>query len=224
MIRRTRLTTFDKDSNTVSVSVAENQMLMFFGIGNAEVSEIGRIGVQCYLVVGRGMLVSTLQSDTGLLEIFEVTSEGATLQWAANKLVDLRDKSKCGYVDVWIAQGTDKVEIANSGWLNNPALPDPTDVYTGMLRLHQSLELSKDSKSVNVQVTTEQMLMFFGFGNTEFPGVGKIGNQCFLVVTKGLLSESINSSLGVVEIWNVSSEAIAAQWAANKSVQLRDGK
>lgn len=92
------------EGDSLSVNVLDNQMLMVFDTSGADFNGIGQIGNPCYLVITLGSYKADLHLNKGVLEIFSVSREVNTYQWASNKVQQMMNDNKCGNVDVWLGK------------------------------------------------------------------------------------------------------------------------
>jgi hypothetical protein len=91
----------------VEFSVTDTQILMIAGF-QANLAEIGELGggSDCYLLITRGPISGRIDLLSSGLEIHNVRSSAETLEWAAQKVQDLKTTyASCAQeVDLWVGR------------------------------------------------------------------------------------------------------------------------
>ena len=106
-------------------------------------------------------------------------------------------------------------------WANNPSLITAQSTSSGLISLSSRFEFTATAKSVTALANADQVMMIYGLGQRlTSSGIELVADSCFLAVTRGPVSHSFELTGGLLEVFNVTVEADAIQWASNKTDQL----
>jgi len=120
-----------------------------------------------------------------------------------------------------ISTPTSQDSVPNINWLHNPSLPSPQS-YPGYIRTPISRSLTGNNENVEFTVSTDQMLMVFGYSG-YLPEIGNVGGEtnCFLVITRGPFNSRMNLLSSGLEIHDIGTNANSLVWASQKVADLQ---
>lgn len=126
-----------------------------------------------------------------------------------------------GFVKLDVLEGFSQSDIV---WQHNPALPQASG-YTGDVdSTHYYLATEPDEWSYGVEfsATETQIVLIAGY-EARFDGLGTLGTEshCYLLITRGPISEKIDMVASDLTVHNVRSNAKTIEWAAQKVYELK---
>jgi hypothetical protein len=111
-----------------------------------------------------------------------------------------------------------------TGWQNNPLLPQPRGYVGEINSTYDYLpNIAKEwSYDVEFSATETQIVIVAGY-EAKFDAIGTLGadSHCYLLITRGPISDKIDLVASSLEVHNVDSSAKTLDWAAQKVHDLK---
>jgi hypothetical protein len=109
-------------------------------------------------------------------------------------------------------------------WQNNPTLPQASGYEGDINSTYYYLPADPNTWSYGVEFTaTETQIVLIAGYEAKFEATGRLGTQshCYLLITRGPISEKIDLVASSLEVHNVDSSAKTLEWAAQKVYELK---
>lgn len=110
-------------------------------------------------------------------------------------------------------------------WIHNPDLPAPAGYPGDLGYTQQNYPGTSFVRDIPIPVTGDQILIVHGYAALlpEYPDIGVIGgsSHCFLLMTRGPFSSTIDLKTAAVEVHDADLEAITLVWAAQKVEDMK---